>query len=90
MNKKNNRGKVEKKREEYAKPRTRREMLSYWKIGLTTMAPTQELLSEMPFVLLKKKNSSAYGTVYNQNRDNPVPNCPNSYAPLNAGRPSIQ
>ena len=23
-------------------------------------------------------------------RDNPVPNCPNSYAPLNAGRPSIQ
>ena len=27
--------------EEYAKPRTRRERLSYWKIGLTTMAATQ-------------------------------------------------
>ena len=38
----------------------------------------------------KKKNSSAYGTVYYLNRDNPVPNCPNSYAPPNAGRPSIQ
>ena len=37
-----------------------------------------------------KKNSSTYGTVYYLNRDNPVPNCPNSYAPPNAGRPSIQ
>ena len=64
--------------EEYAKPRTRRERLSYWKIGLTTMAATQEHLSGMPLVLLKKKNSSAYGTVYYLNRDNPVPNCPNS------------
>ena len=76
--------------EEYAKPHTRMERLSYWKIGLTTMAATQELLSGMPLVLLKKKNSSAYGTVYYLNRDNPVPNCPNSYAPPNAGRPSIQ
>ena len=41
--------------EEYAKPRTRRERLSCWKIGLTTMAATQELLSGMPLVLLKKK-----------------------------------
>ena len=41
--------------EEYNKPRTRRERLSYWKIGLTTMAATQELLSGMPLVLLKKK-----------------------------------
>ena len=32
-----------------------------------------------------KKNSSAYGTVYYLNRDNPVPNCPNSYSPPNAG-----
>ena len=38
-------------REEYAKPRTGRERLSYWKIGLTTMAATQELLSGMPLVL---------------------------------------
>ena len=38
----------------------------------------------------KKKNSSAYGTVYYLNRDSPVPNCLNSYAPPNAGRPSIQ
>ena len=30
-----------------------------------------------------KKNSSAYGTVYYLNRDNPVPNCPNSYALAN-------
>ena len=72
--------------EEYAKPRTVRERLSYWKIGLTTMAATQKLLSGIPLVLLKK-NSSAYGTVYYLNRDNPVPNCPNSYAPPNAGRP---
>ena len=41
--------------EEYAKSRTRREWLSYWKIGLTTMAATQEHLSGMPLVLLKKK-----------------------------------
>ena len=39
------------KREEYAKPRTRRERLSYWKIGLMTMAATQELFSGMPLVL---------------------------------------
>ena len=43
------------KREEYAKPRTGRERLSYWKIGLTTMAETQKLLSWMPLVLLKKR-----------------------------------
>ena len=53
MNKKKR--KRREKREEYAKPRTGRERLSYWKIGLTTMAATQELLSAMPFVLLKKK-----------------------------------
>ena len=33
------------------------------------MAATQELPSGMPLVLLKKKNSSAYGTVYYLNRD---------------------
>ena len=33
------------------------------------MAATQEHLSGMPLVLLKKKNSSAYGTVYYLNRD---------------------
>ena len=45
--------KEEKKRkgEEYAKPRTGREKLSYWKIGITTMAATQALLSGMPLVL---------------------------------------
>ena len=48
-----NRGKEEKKLEEYAKPCTGRERLSYWKIGLKTMAATQELLSGMPLVLLK-------------------------------------
>ena len=55
--KKNNRGKEEKKREEFAKPCTRRERLSYRTIGLTTMAATQELLSGMPLVLffLKKE-----------------------------------
>ena len=46
-----NRWKEEKKREEYAKPHTRRERLSYWNIGLATMAATQELLSGMPLVL---------------------------------------
>ena len=48
--KKKNRGKEEKKREEYGKPHTRRQWLSYWKIGLTSMAATQELLSGMPLV----------------------------------------
>ena len=47
-------GKRREKREEYAKARTRRERLSYWKIGLTTMAATQEHRSGMPLVLLKK------------------------------------
>ena len=41
--------------EDYAKPGTGRERLSYWKIVLTTMAATQELLSGMKFVLLKKR-----------------------------------
>ena len=49
------RGKEEKKGEEYAKPRTRMKRLSYRKIGLTTMAATQELLSGKPLVLLKKR-----------------------------------
>ena len=43
------------KREEYAKPRTGWERLSYFKIGLTTMAATQKLLSGMPLVLFEKK-----------------------------------
>ena len=88
-NKKTNKGKGEKKEEEYTKPRTRRERLSYWKSGLMTMAATQENLSGMPMVLFKIKNSSTYGILYYLNWDNPVPNCPNSYAPLYAGRPSI-
>ena len=41
--------------EEYTKPLTGRERLSYWKVGLTTMAATQELFSGMPLVLLKKR-----------------------------------
>ena len=45
----------------------------YWKIRLMTMAATQKLLSGMPLVLLKKKNSSAYGKVYYLNWDNSVP-----------------
>ena len=75
-NKKKNSGQGDKKGEEYAKSRTRRERLSYWKIGFMTMAATQEHLSGMLLVLLKKKNSSAYGTVYYLNRENLVPNCP--------------
>ena len=42
------------KREEYAKPRTGRERLSYWKIGLMTMAATQKFLSGMPLVFFFK------------------------------------
>ena len=41
--------------EEYAKPRIGRERLSYWKIGLTTMAETRKLLSGMQLVLFLKK-----------------------------------
>ena len=64
--------------------------MSYGKIGFTTVAVTHYLLSGMPLVLVKKKNSSAFGTVYYMNQDNPVPNCPNSYASPHARRPSIQ
>ena len=63
--------------------------MSYGKIGLTTVAVTHDLLSGMPLVVVRK-NSSAFGTVYYLNQDNPVPNCPNSYASLLARRPSIQ
>ena len=55
---KKNREKKEKIMEECSKPRTGRKKLSYWKIGLTTMAATQELLSGMPLVLSKKKKNS--------------------------------
>ena len=50
--KEENRGKEENKREEYVKPHTRRERLSYWKIGLMTMAAIQKLLSGMLLVLV--------------------------------------
>ena len=62
--------------------------MSYGKIVLTTVAVTHDLLSGMPLVLLEK-NSSTFVTVYYLNQDNPVPNCPNSYASLHARRPSI-
>ena len=77
------------KKDEYAKPRTYGRGVSYGKIGVTTVAVTHNLLSGMPLVLLEK-NSSAFGTVYYLNQDNPVPNCPNSYASLHTRRPSIQ
>ena len=64
--------------------------MSYRKIGLTTMAVTQGLHSGMPLALIINKNSSALGTVYYLNQDNPVPNYPNSYAPLLARRPFMQ
>ena len=54
-----------------------------------TMAVTQDLHSGMPLVL-KNKNSTALGTVYYLNLDNPVPHYPNSYAPLHARRPCMQ
>ena len=77
------------KKEEYATPRTYGRGVSYGKIGFTTVAVTHDLLSGMPLVLLKK-NSFAFGTVYYLNQDNPVPNCPNSYASLQARRPTIK
>ena len=39
------------KKEQYAKPRTGGREVSYGKIGLTTVAVTQDLLSEMPLVI---------------------------------------
>ena len=62
--------------------------MGYGKIGLKTVAVTQDLLSGMPLSL--KKNLSAFETVYYLNQVNPVPNCPNSYISLHARRPSIQ
>ena len=39
------------KKEEYAKPRANGRGVSYGRIGLTTVAVTQDLQSEMPLVL---------------------------------------
>ena len=39
------------KKEEYAKPHTEGREVSYGKVGLTTVAVTQNLLSGMPLVL---------------------------------------
>ena len=39
------------KKEEYAKPRTEGREVSYGKIGLTTVAVIQDLLSGMPLFL---------------------------------------
>ena len=39
------------KNEEYTKPRTEGREASYEKIGLTTVAATQDLLSALPLVL---------------------------------------
>ena len=52
------------------------------KIGLTTVAVTRYLPSSEGF--FKQKNSSAFGTVYYLNQDNPVPTCPSSYSLLTA------
>ena len=57
--------------------------MSYRKNGLTTVAVTQDLLSEMPLVL--KIELTHFGAVYYLNLDNPVPNCPNSYEAMHAG-----
>ena len=53
--------------------------MSYGKIGLTTVAVTQDLLSGMPLFLIY---CSAFGTVHYLNLGNPGPNGPNSYASL--------
>ena len=58
------------KKEEYAKPHTKGKGVG--RIGLTTVAVTQDLLSGMPLVLYKN-NSSVFGTVYYLNQDNLVP-----------------
>ena len=55
--------------------------MSYRKVGLTTMTVTQDLHSGTPLVLILNKNSTALGTVYYLNLDNPVPNYHNSYTP---------
>ena len=39
------------KKEEFATPHTKGREVSYWEIGLTTVAVTQDLLSGMPLVL---------------------------------------
>ena len=39
------------KKEEYGKPRTEGREVSYGKIGLTTVAVTQDLISGLPLIL---------------------------------------
>ena len=79
---------VERKKEEYAKPRTEGREVSYGKIGLTTVAVTQDLLSGM-LLVLKIKLIRLWSSIF-LNQDNPVPNCPNSYASLHARRSCMQ
>ena len=55
-------------------------------IWLMTMAATQDL-SGIPIFF---NYSSAIGTVYYLNLDNPVPMCPNSCVPQHEGRRNIQ
>ena len=71
------------KKEEYAKPHRNGRGVSYWKIGLTTVAVTQDLFSWLPFVLYVLNNSSAFGAAYYLNQDNQVNNYPNSYSENN-------
>ena len=52
------------------------------------MAGTQNLLSGMPLVLKTIPDPPLIGTVYYLIMNNLVPNCPNSYAPLKAVRPT--
>ena len=48
------------------------------------------LIFDMRVVPMDWRISPEPGTVYQMNQENPVPNCPNSYASLHARRPSIQ
>ena len=51
----------EEKKEEYAKPRTEGREVSYGRIGLTTVAVTQNLLSGMPLMLWISLVPQLYG-----------------------------
>ena len=67
----------EEEKKKYTKPRAKGRGASYWKITPQGSVGSSRKRTPPP-------------VEYCLNQDNPVPNCPNSYASLHARRPTIQ
>ena len=87
--KKKNRGKEEKKGKSYWKGEAELLEDRAYDYGCNSETPLRDAVGSFKKKELIRLWNSIIRLSY-LNRDNLVPNCPNSYAPLNAGRPSIQ